>query len=228
VPKLVGEPSGARECRVAVPGADRLVEELVSYDNAPMSLAYIVAEGMQRVARSVRTTWSVTSLRDSRSELQIDAEVDLSPTGTLVALVAGNAVSSTLSGTALTMASYWWARQFGGVAEPVITGIGASLVVYAVYLAWISGRDVTRRTGRVLSLLDAAWVGATARMLVVAGRGFSVAGLFATVSIAVVVAGPGVSQWRASNRVDRLSRLDRDASVGEALETDGALSSRTF
>lgn len=265
-----GEPSGARECRVAVPGADRLVEELVAYDDASMSLAYVVVEGMHRVARSARNTWIVIPLSDERSELRIDAEVDLSLTGlalapvlrpylaatgrhnaddlkvyvetgapshrkqrqqsgagTLAGLVAGNAVFTTLSGSALTIASPWWARQFGDVAEPVITGLGASLLVYAVYLAWISGRDVTARTGRMLALLDVAWVGATAGVLALAGSGFSGAGLCASVSIAIVVAGLGLSQWRASSRVDRLSRLDHAISAGEARERAGTPSPRT-
>lgn len=252
-PKLAGAPCGARECRVAVPGADRLVEKLVAYDTASMSLTYVLAEGMQQVARSARNTWSVTPLSETRSELRIDAEVDLAPTGRIIApvlrpylvamgrrnaddlkvyvetgapsqrkqrqqsgtgaltgLIAGNAVFTTLSGAALTIASSWWARQFGGLAEPVITGLGTSLLVYAVYLVWISGRDVTARTGRMLALLDASWVAATAGVLALAGSGFSGVGLSASVATAVVVAGLGWSQWRASSRIDRLSQLDRD------------------
>ena len=269
-PKLAGAPSGARECRVAVPGADLLVEELVAYDDVSMSLTYVLAEGMQQVARSARNTWSVTHLSEEESELRIDAEVDLSPTGrilapvlrpylaamvrrnaddlkvyvqtgapshrkqrqqsgagTLASLIAGNALFTTLSGAALTIASRWWARQFGGVAEPVITVLGTSLLVYAVWLAWISGRDVTARTGRMLSLLDAAWVGATAGVLGLAGSGFSGVGLLASVTTALVVAGFGWSQWRASGRVDRLSRLGGGTSAGDGLRRDGALSPGT-
>lgn len=85
--KLADAPCGARECRVAVPGADRLVEELVAYDNASMSLTYVVAEGMQLVARSARNIWSVTPLSDARSKLRIDAEIDLSLTGRILAPV---------------------------------------------------------------------------------------------------------------------------------------------
>lgn len=251
-PTLAGAPSGARECSLAVPGADLLVEELVTYDDASMSLTYVVAEGMQQVARSARNTWSVTPLSEKVSELRIDAEVDLSRTGrTLVAvlrpylaamgrrnandlkvyvetgvpsyrkqrqqsgtaglagLVAGNAVFTTLSGIALTIASHWWARQFGGVAEPVITVLGTSLLMYAVGLMWICGRDVTARTGRMLSLLDVAWVVTTVGILVRVGSGFSTVGLFASVMTAVIVAGLGWAQWRASSRNNRLSRLDK-------------------
>ncbi len=247
-PKLAGAPSGARECRVAVPGADLLVEELVDYDDLAMSLTYFVADGMQQVARSARNTWSVIPLSSEESELRIDAEVDLSPTGRILSpvlwpflvatvrrnaddltvyaqtgvpsfrkqrqqsgasklanLVAANAVFTTVSGAGLTIAARWWARQFGGVTEPLITFIGTSLLVYAVGLVWISGRDITGRTGRTLALLDLAWVGATAGVLALAGSAFSGAGLTAAVMTAAVVAGFGWSQWRTSGRIDRKS-----------------------
>ena len=51
--ELPDAPCSARECHVAVPGADRLVEHLVAYDDATMSLTYTLAAGMDRVARSM-------------------------------------------------------------------------------------------------------------------------------------------------------------------------------
>ena len=80
-PSIAGAPCGRRECRVAVPGAEHLVEELVAYDDASMTLTYRLAEGMQRVARSAHNTWSVVPLGENASQLRIEAVVDLAPTG---------------------------------------------------------------------------------------------------------------------------------------------------
>lgn len=241
---LAGAPFQARECRVAVAGADRLVEELVSYDDRARALTYTVADGMQHVARSARNTWSVVALGETRSELRIDAEVDLSRAGralavvlrpylgamvrrnaadlrvyvetgapsrrklmtqaggrSLARLVAGNAVFTTLAGAALTIGAGWWASgQFGGVAEPVVTLLGSALMGYAVCLAWISGREVSARTGKWLARLDAAWVVGTAAVLALYGSAFSTTGLTAAVSTATIVAAFGWFQWRASSR----------------------------
>ena len=68
---------------------------------------------------------------------------------------------------------------------------------------------------------------ATAGVLALAGSGFSGVGRSASVATAVVVAGLGWSQWRASSRVDRLSHLDRDTSVGGAIGRDETLSPET-
>lgn len=84
-PGLADAPCSARECHVAVPGADRLVEELVAYDDAAMSLTYTLAAGMDRIARSARSTWTVVPLGGSRSTLRIEAQVDPTPVGRVVA-----------------------------------------------------------------------------------------------------------------------------------------------
>lgn len=179
-PTIVDAPCGRRECRVAVRGADRLVEELVAYDDAAMTLTYRLAEGMQQVARSAHNTWSVVRLAETTSELRIEAEVALVPTRRAVGLVlrpylsamgrrnaddfktyvetgwpserkrrqdlglsrlatlgAGNAVFTAISGGALVVGSGWWANQLGGLATPIVAILGASLMVYAMVLAWI-------------------------------------------------------------------------------------------
>ena len=176
-PTIAGAPCGRRECRVAVPGADQLVEELVAYDDAAMTLTYRLAEGMQRVAGSAHNTWSVVPLGETTSQLRIEAEVDLAPTGRvlgfvlrpylsamgrrnaddfktyvetgrpserkrrqetglgrLTMLVAGNAVFTAVSGAALVVGSGWWANQLGGVAAPIVAGLGTALMAYAVVL----------------------------------------------------------------------------------------------
>lgn len=84
-PALAGAPARARECHVAVRGADRLVEELEDYDDARMSLTYVLATGMQHVARAARNTWSVTPLGAQRAELTIRAEVEWAPAGRILA-----------------------------------------------------------------------------------------------------------------------------------------------
>ena len=84
-PLLAGAPARGRECHVAVPGADRLVEELEHYDEADMTLTYVVAAGMQRLTRTVRNTWSVAPLDSHRAELTILTSVEFAPAGHLVA-----------------------------------------------------------------------------------------------------------------------------------------------
>ncbi|GAB3257872.1 hypothetical protein GCM10027448_28020 [Nocardioides dilutus] len=86
-PTIAGAPCDERECRVSVPGADRLVEELVAYDDTAMTLTYRLAEGMQQVAVSAHNTWSVVPLGESRSQLRIEAEVDLAPAGRVLGFV---------------------------------------------------------------------------------------------------------------------------------------------
>ncbi len=85
--QLAGAPGRARECRVAVPGVERLVEELTAYDDASMSLTYVLADGMQQVARSARNTWRVIPVGADSAELRIEAEVDLNPVGCALSLV---------------------------------------------------------------------------------------------------------------------------------------------
>lgn len=80
-PTLSGAPSEARECQVAVPGAGRLVEQLVDFDEEAMILTYALAGGMERIARSARNTWQVVATGDGRCELRIDAEFELTGLG---------------------------------------------------------------------------------------------------------------------------------------------------
>jgi hypothetical protein len=97
-------------------------------------------------------------------------EAGLSP---LATLVAGNAVFTALSGATLVVGSGWWASQFGGVAAPIVAVLGASLMGYALVLAWVSGWGISPRTVRTLALLDGSWVVGTAAMLALAGKEFS-------------------------------------------------------
>ncbi len=248
-PTVAGAPCGTRVCRVAVPGADRLVEELVAYDDAAMTLTYRLTEGIQRVALSAYNTWSVVRLGETTSQLRIEAEVDPTPTGRalglvlrpylsamgrrnasdfktyvetgrlserkrraeagtsrLATLVAANAVFTTVCGAALVIGSGWWAIQLGGVAVPILTVLGISLMGYAVGLAWISGRGPSPRTGRTLALLDAFWVIGSAAMLAAFGREFSGAGWTAVTGTAGIVAVLGWSQREAGSRAEALAR----------------------
>ncbi|WP_353353829.1 SRPBCC family protein [Intrasporangium sp. DVR] len=238
---LAGAPCTARECHVAAPGAERLVEELVAYDDHGRSLTYALATGMERFARSAVSTWSVEARSDHESVVRVDAEFRLTRFGRLLAPVlapylsimgrrnaadlatyvetgqpsrrkqrrsAGNpvldravglnALFSLASGGGLVLWSRWWAHEYGGVGAPVIALVGATLLAYAVLLGWLAGRGVAPRVGRVLSLLDGAWVVGTAGLLAVAGARFGPAGLGAAVATGLVVAGFGAVQWRAS------------------------------
>lgn len=69
---LPGAPYSARECAIATPGTDRLVEELTAYDAESMTLTYVVAEGLERVARRTQLTWSVSQTPEGSSRLRID------------------------------------------------------------------------------------------------------------------------------------------------------------
>ena len=128
--------------------------------------------------------------------------------GRLTMLVGGNAVFSAVSGAALVVGSGWWANQLGGVAAPIVVGLGTALMAYAVVLAWISGRGPGQRTGRTLALLDASWVVGSAAVLAVVGRDFSGAGLIAVSGAAAIVAVLGWSQWRASSRSSHVQAGD--------------------
>ncbi len=86
-PTIVGAPCERRECRVAVPGAKHLAEELVAYDDDAMTLTYRLAEGMRQIALSAYNTWSVVPLGENTSQLRIEAEVDLAPTGRALGFV---------------------------------------------------------------------------------------------------------------------------------------------
>ena len=239
--RLPGAPCSARECHVAAPGADRLVEELVVYDESARTLSYALAGGMERFAASAVSTWSVDAVSDHASVLRVDAEFGLTRLGRVLApvlslylaimgrrnaadlatyvetgrpsqhkqrqaarnpaldqVVALNALFSLVSGGGLVLWSRWWASEYGGVAAPVIALVGAALLGYAVLLGWLAGRGVAPRAGRVLSLLDGAWVVGTAGLLAVAGARFSPTAIGATVATASVVAGFGALQWRAS------------------------------
>lgn len=235
---LPDAPCSARECHVAVPGADRLVEHLVAYDDATMSLTYTLAAGMDRVARSARSTWTVVPLGATRSTLRIDAQIDPTPVGRIVApllrlylaamgrrhaddlrvfaetgapsarkrrqgrrvdaVVSANAAFTMVSGAALTMGAGWWSTQFDTQHELLLTGLGTCLLVYAVYLAWISGHGVGGRAGRALAALDGAWVVGTGALIASTGAAFTGIGLTAAVATAVVVAAFGWTQWWAS------------------------------
>ena len=85
-PTIAGDRAGGASAGSPYP-ADHLVEELVAYDDAAMTLTYRLAEGMQQVARSAHNTWSVVPLGETTSQLRIEAEVDLAPTGRALGFV---------------------------------------------------------------------------------------------------------------------------------------------
>jgi hypothetical protein len=78
---LPGAPYVARECVIAAPGSDRLVEQITAYDSASMVLTYVVIEGLEHVAHRAALTWSVTRTPEGLSELRIDTDVTPSLVG---------------------------------------------------------------------------------------------------------------------------------------------------
>jgi hypothetical protein len=80
--------------------------------------------------------------------------------------------------------------------------VGAGLLPFGVYLLWLSRRDeLTRRDGRVVSLLDAEWVLGTAILLIGWPELMNATGHAVAITIAAVVGGFAIWQWAGAQRI---------------------------
>ena len=106
--------------------------------------------------------------------------------------VAVNAAFSGLCGLLLMTGADTWARHLGSDSSIPISLLGLALLGYGLGLVLLLQRGVAAATGRVLAGLDAAWVAATAALLVVVGHRFTTAGIVATLGAGLMV---GVLGW---------------------------------
>lgn len=114
--------------------------------------------------------------------------------------VGVNAGFSALSGLALVAAADFWACQFGGAAAVVPAALGTSLVGYGVALGVLVSRGVPTTAGRVIALLDAAWVAGSIGVLAALGQRFTTSGVAATLVASLAVGILGIWQWAAARR----------------------------
>jgi hypothetical protein len=115
--------------------------------------------------------------------------------------VAVNAAFSGLCGLLLLLTGAdTWARHLGSDSSIPIRLLGLALLGYGLGLLLLLQRGVVAATGRVLAGLDAAWVAATAALLVVVGHRFTTAGMVATLGTGLVVGALGWWQRSAARR----------------------------
>jgi hypothetical protein len=78
VPAPPGAPVGARVCATAVPGFGEIRETFTSYDEDAMRFAYEATEGRPWFIKRAENHWRVRSLTPSTSEVEAQAEVEVS------------------------------------------------------------------------------------------------------------------------------------------------------
>jgi hypothetical protein len=78
IPAPPGAEVGARVCATAVPGFGQIRETLTSYDEDAMRFAYEATEGRPWFIRHAENHWVVRSLGPSTSEVEAQAEVEVS------------------------------------------------------------------------------------------------------------------------------------------------------
>ena len=121
---------------------------------------------------------------------------------TLRRAFAANAIFSLTAAASFLLGGGAIAASLGLASPLPLQLVGAGLAPFGVYLLWLSRRDeLTRREGRIVSLLDAEWVLGTAILLfgwpeLMNARGHTVA-----IAIAAVVAGFAVWQWTGTQRI---------------------------
>lgn len=114
-------------------------------------------------------------------------------------LVGVNGAFSASCGALLVLAPGWWSTQLSDVPSAVVVGIGLSLLGYGAGLLGLVRRGpVPAGLGRALAGLDAAWVLATAVLLLMTWSTTTTAGVGALLGTASVVAVLGASQWAAA------------------------------
>ena len=116
----------------------------------------------------------------------------------------GNATFSTLSGTTFLAASASIAQFLGDIPASEIGSIGASLLVFAAFLVWLSLRPQIS-SGLVLGVIagDLAWVVGT--VFVLFAGVFTQQGAIAAIAIANVVLAFAVLQWLGLRRTRALA-----------------------
>lgn len=174
----------------------------------PLVKAYLTAIG-RRTSRDLKT-YVETGVPGRAKAIQVHS----SSRTTLDRLVLLNGAVSLASGAALLGTATWWSRQLGGPGSELVATVGAGLACYACALARTSGVGVTAEAGRLIALLDAAWVAATIGLLAAFASQLTPTGLAASVLCGVVVGALGWGQWVASARVDPVRGR------GAAVETD--------
>lgn len=163
---------------------------------APLLKAYLTAIG-RRTSRDLKT-YVETGVPSRAKAIRVHA----SSRTVLDRLVLLNGVVSLTSGMVLLGASGWWSGQLGGVGTELVATVGVGLAGYAWVLARAAGAGVTPELGRLLALLDGAWVIGTVGLLSAFASQLTGTGLAASVGCGVVVAAVGCGQWLASARVD--------------------------
>jgi O-antigen/teichoic acid export membrane protein len=129
-------------------------------------------------------------------------EVGMNESRTLRRAFTGNAIFSLLSATIFVLAGGAIASRVGLSSPLPLQLVGAGLVPFGVYLLWLARRDqLTRRDGRIVSLLDAEWLLGTAILLVGWPELMNAAGHAAAIGIAAVVGGFAIWQWAGAQRI---------------------------
>ncbi|PPK95407.1 hypothetical protein CLV92_106230 [Kineococcus xinjiangensis] len=116
----------------------------------------------------------------------------------LRAAVRANVAFSATTGVLAVAGAPVFARHLGDVGEGALAGLGAALVLFAATVALLGWRSASARLGRVLAVLDAAWVAGSAVVLLVAGARFTTAGVLAVVGTSAAVGVLAVLEWRRS------------------------------
>lgn len=112
--------------------------------------------------------------------------------------VGVNGAFSATCGALLVVAPAWWSAQLGDAPATLVTAVGLGLLGYGTGLGLLVRRGpVPARLGRVLAGLDAAWVLATA-VLLLSTAAITTVGTWSLLGTSAVVALLGAAQWRAA------------------------------
>jgi hypothetical protein len=129
-------------------------------------------------------------------------EARMNESRTLRHAFTGNAIFSLVSATIFVVGGGAIATLVGLPSELPLQLVGAGLVPFGVYLLWLSRRDeLTRRDGRIVSLIDAEWVFGTAILLIGWPELMNTTGHAVAVAIAAVVGGFAIWQWAGAQRI---------------------------
>jgi hypothetical protein len=114
----------------------------------------------------------------------------------------GNAIFSLVSATIFVVAGGAIAGWVGLSSALPLQLVGAGLVPFGVLLLWLARRDrLTRRDGRLVSLLDAEWVLGTVILLFGWPELMNATGHAAAIGVAAVVGGFAIWQWAGAQRI---------------------------
>lgn len=131
-------------------------------------------------------------------------QVTTDPLRRLRRVLNANAVFSLTGGVAALAAAPWISDEFGVDHVALTRAIGAGLVLFALFVAWVARQpeDVVRRETLAISAGDATWV--LASIVVVASDILTTSGVVVTLLIAMAVGDFGIMQFllRRSSRND--------------------------